>query len=164
LYGSIYLLPLYLAQIQNYNALQIGEVIMWMGVPQLFLIPLVPVDEVRLAKMAVRTGFRPVRLREFFIGRAEPGLRRTAVQSDLRSRALGQPLIMVTISLIATAYILPQDAGSASSLFNILRTSAAPSASPCSPPCWMREPRPISIICASPSCRVTRRWPSAWHL
>lgn len=42
LYGSIYLLPLYLAQIQNYNALQIGEVIMWMGVPQLFLIPLVP--------------------------------------------------------------------------------------------------------------------------
>ena len=36
-------------------------------------------------------------------------------------RALGQPLIMVTISLIATAYIQPQDAGSASSLFNILR-------------------------------------------
>ena len=28
---------------------------------------------------------------------------------------------MVTISLIATSYILPQDAGSASSLFNILR-------------------------------------------
>src|SRR5690606_18333601 len=42
LYGSIYVLPLYLAQIQGYNALQIGEVIMWMGIPQLFLIPLVP--------------------------------------------------------------------------------------------------------------------------
>ena len=42
LYGSIYVLPLYLAQIQNYNALQIGEVIMWMGIPQLFLIPLIP--------------------------------------------------------------------------------------------------------------------------
>ncbi|MFX9532906.1 hypothetical protein ABTO68_20140, partial [Acinetobacter baumannii] len=36
-------------------------------------------------------------------------------------RALGQPMIMVTISLIATAYLQPQDAGSASSLFNILR-------------------------------------------
>ena len=35
LYGSIYVLPLYLAQIQGYNAMQIGEVIMWMGVPQL---------------------------------------------------------------------------------------------------------------------------------
>lgn len=42
MYGSIYLLPLYLAQVQGYNALQIGEVIMWMGIPQLFLIPLVP--------------------------------------------------------------------------------------------------------------------------
>ncbi len=30
-------------------------------------------------------------------------------------------MIMVTISLIATAYLQPQDAGSASSLFNILR-------------------------------------------
>lgn len=33
LYGSIYVLPLYLAQIQGYNAMQIGEVIMWMGIP-----------------------------------------------------------------------------------------------------------------------------------
>lgn len=31
LYGSVYILPLYLAQIQHYNAMQIGEVIMWGG-------------------------------------------------------------------------------------------------------------------------------------
>src|SRR5690606_21612654 len=42
LYGSIYLLPLYLSQIHGYNAMQIGEVIMWAGIPQLFIIPLVP--------------------------------------------------------------------------------------------------------------------------
>ncbi len=36
-------------------------------------------------------------------------------------RAIGQPLIMVTISLITTAYILPQTAGAASGLFNIPR-------------------------------------------
>jgi DHA2 family multidrug resistance protein len=36
LYGSVYILPLYLTQIQGYNALQIGEVIMWLGLPQLF--------------------------------------------------------------------------------------------------------------------------------
>ncbi|MBD3562720.1 DHA2 family efflux MFS transporter permease subunit, partial [Planktothrix sp. FACHB-1355] len=39
LYGSIYILPLYLAQIQRYNAMQIGEVIMWGGMPQLFIVP-----------------------------------------------------------------------------------------------------------------------------
>ena len=41
LYGSIYILPLYLTQIQQYNALQIGEVLMWSGIPQLFIIPFI---------------------------------------------------------------------------------------------------------------------------
>ena len=83
LYGSIYLLPLYLAQIQNYNALQIGEVIMWMGVPQLFLIPLVPkLMKVVSPKWLCTIGLRPVRPGEFFFGRTEPGLCRAAVQPD----------------------------------------------------------------------------------
>ena len=42
LYGTVYLLPVYLAQIQGYNAMQIGEVVMWMGLPQLVIFPLVP--------------------------------------------------------------------------------------------------------------------------
>lgn len=33
---------MYLAQIQKYNALQIGEVLIWAGIPQLFIIPLIP--------------------------------------------------------------------------------------------------------------------------
>lgn len=40
---------------------------------------------------------------------------------DNQHVARGELLVMVTISLIATAYVLPEDAGSASSLFNILR-------------------------------------------
>ncbi|MBA3922457.1 MAG: DHA2 family efflux MFS transporter permease subunit, partial [Nostocaceae cyanobacterium] len=42
LYGSVYILPLYLAQIQGYNPLQIGEVVMWLGLPQLVIVPIVP--------------------------------------------------------------------------------------------------------------------------
>jgi DHA2 family multidrug resistance protein len=42
LYGTVYILPVYLAQIQGYNALQIGEVVMWLGLPQLAIFPLVP--------------------------------------------------------------------------------------------------------------------------
>lgn len=71
--------------------------------------------------MAVRAGFRPVRLREFSSGVLNPDFAGPQFNQIQIVRALGQPLIMVTISLIATAYILPQDAGSASSLFNILR-------------------------------------------
>src|SRR3989344_5502768 len=122
LYGSIYLLPLYLAQMQNYSALQIGEVIMWMGVPQLFLIPLVPkLMKVVSPKWLCTIGFGLFGLASFSSGVLNPDFAGPQFNQIQIIRALGQPLIMVTISLIATAYILPQDAGSASSLFNILR-------------------------------------------
>src|SRR6201991_341914 len=42
LYGSVFILPVYLPRIQGYNAEQIGMVLAWTGLPQLLLIPLVP--------------------------------------------------------------------------------------------------------------------------
>lgn len=42
LYGSVFIVPVYLARIQGYNAEQIGMVLAWTGLPQLVLIPLVP--------------------------------------------------------------------------------------------------------------------------
>jgi DHA2 family multidrug resistance protein len=39
MYGVMYVLPVYLAQIQGFNAGQIGRTIMWGGVPQLFMMP-----------------------------------------------------------------------------------------------------------------------------
>src|SRR6266446_1407916 len=42
LYGSVYVLPVYLSRIQGYNAEQIGMVMAWTGLPQLLLIPMVP--------------------------------------------------------------------------------------------------------------------------
>lgn len=122
LYGSIYLLPLYLAQIQNYNAMQIGEVIMWMGIPQLFLIPLVPkLMKIISPKWLCALGFGLFGFASYASGVLNLDFAGPQFNQIQLLRALGQPLIMVTISLIATAYILPQDAGSASSLFNILR-------------------------------------------
>jgi len=122
LYGSVYILPLYLAQIQRYNALQIGEVIMWAGIPQLFVVPCVPKlmqrFDVRLligigvslfavscfmnSSMTYETGLDQLRLSQFV-------------------RALGQPMIMVPLSSIATAGIEKEQAGSASGLFNMMR-------------------------------------------
>ncbi|WP_178106678.1 MDR family MFS transporter [Pseudomonas mangiferae] len=122
LYGSIYLLPLYLAQIQGYNALQIGEVIMWMGIPQLFLIPLVPqLMKVIPPRLLCALGFLLFGASSFASGVLDPDFAGPQFNHIQVIRAIGQPMVMVTISLIATAYIRPQDAGSASSLFNILR-------------------------------------------
>lgn len=122
LYGSIYVLPLYLAQIQNYNALQIGEVIMLMGVPQLFIIPLVPLlMKVISPKKLCAAGFALFSLASILSSFLNPDFAGPQFNEIQLLRALGQPMLMVTISLIATAYLTPADAGSASSLFNILR-------------------------------------------
>ena len=42
LYGVVFILPLYLGQMHGYDASQIGTVLIWLGLPQLLVIPLVP--------------------------------------------------------------------------------------------------------------------------
>ena len=95
---------------------------MWMGLPQLFLIPLVPLlMKVIPPKVLCALGFCLFGLASFGSGVLNPDFAGPQFDQIQIIRAVGQPMIMVTISLIATAYILPEDAGSASSLFNILR-------------------------------------------
>src|SRR5206468_4405718 len=58
LYGSVFILPVYLSRIQGYNAEQIGMVLAWTGLPQLLLIPLVPRLMQRFdARMIIAVGF-----------------------------------------------------------------------------------------------------------
>jgi DHA2 family multidrug resistance protein len=53
LYGFMYLLPVYLVQIQGYNAMQIGSTMMWVGLPQLVVMPFMPVLMKWIDKRAV---------------------------------------------------------------------------------------------------------------
>ncbi|BBD61502.1 EmrB/QacA family drug resistance transporter [Nostoc sp. HK-01] len=122
LYGSIYILPLYLAQIQQYNALQIGEVLIWAGIPQLFIIPFIPKLMQRIdVRFMVALGVTLFAISAFM----NAGLTNQTGLDQLRwsqlVRAMGQPLIMVPLTSIATAGLNPKDAGSASGLFNMMR-------------------------------------------
>jgi len=122
LYGSIYILPLYLAQIQQYNALQIGEVLIWAGIPQLFIIPFIPKLMQRIdVRFMVALGVALFAVSAFM----NAGLTNQTGLDQLRwsqlVRAMGQPLIMVPLTSIATGGLSPKDAGSASGLFNMMR-------------------------------------------
>src|SRR5262249_3598002 len=58
LYGSGFILPVYLARVQGCNAEEIGMVLAWTGLPQLLLIPLVPVAMKKLdARLVIVVGF-----------------------------------------------------------------------------------------------------------
>jgi MFS transporter, DHA2 family, multidrug resistance protein len=122
LYGSIYILPLYLAQIQKYNALQIGEVLIWAGIPQLFIIPLIPKLIKRIdVRLMVAIGVTLFSISAFM----NSGMTNETGLDQLRwsqfVRAMGQPLIMIPLTSIATAGLSPKEAGSASGLFNMMR-------------------------------------------
>ncbi|WGD53340.1 MDR family MFS transporter [Bradyrhizobium sp. CB1650] len=122
LFGSVYLLPGYLGQVQGYNAEQIGNVLAWTGLPQLLLIPLVP-------KLMQRFDTRYI---------ATVGLLLFAASSFMNImmsldyagdqffapnvvRAVGQALTLAPLSALSLGSVAPQDAAAASGISNMMR-------------------------------------------
>lgn len=122
LMGSIYVLPLYMTQIHNYNALEIGEVLMWMGLPQLFILPLVPRLVTRIdPRYLVSFGFLIFGVSCFMNANMSADYAGPQLILSLIVRALGQPFVMVPLSLVATASLTPEEVPSSSTLLNVLR-------------------------------------------
>jgi DHA2 family multidrug resistance protein len=122
LFGSVYILPQYLGQGQHYNAEQIGNVLAWTGLPQLMLIPLVPM-------LMKRFDVRYIACLGIAIFAASCFMN-TTLSFDSGGdqfflpnivRAIGQALVITPVSAVTTAGILPKDAGAASGLSNMMR-------------------------------------------
>jgi DHA2 family multidrug resistance protein len=122
LYGSVFILPVYLARVQGYNAEQIGMVLAWTGLPQLLLIPLVPRLMRRFdARLVIGTGFVLFAASNFMnIAMTADHAADQLLWPDI-VRAVGQALVFAPLSAIATAGIEKENAGSASALFNMTR-------------------------------------------
>lgn len=122
LYGSTFLLPLFLAQIAGYSALQIGTVIMWMGLPQIFMMPIVA----KFAKLydnriICSLGLLLFAISSFMNSAMDAGTMRDQLIVSQVFRALGQPMIILTLSNFATTKMELHNMSSASSLFNMSR-------------------------------------------
>jgi DHA2 family multidrug resistance protein len=122
LYGASFVLPLYLSQVQGYNAQQIGEVLAWTGIPQLLLIPLIPrLMKIVDARILIGVGFL------LFAGSNFMNVFLTTDYAGPQLfwpniiRAVGQAMIFTTLSVVASGGIEPENAGSASGLFNMTR-------------------------------------------
>ena len=122
LFGTVYILPQYLGQVQRYNAEQIGNVLAWTGLPQLLLIPLVPVLMKRFDARYI--GFLGISI--FAIS----CFMNVMLSADNAGdqfwvpnivRAIGQALVLTPITAITTAGIAAADAAAASGLTNMLR-------------------------------------------
>lgn len=122
LYGSSFLLPLYLSQMQGYNSQQIGEVLAWTGIPQLAIIPLVPLLMKRIdARILVGVGFALFAASNFMNVALSADVARDQLFWPNIVRALGQAVLLTPLTAIATAEVAAADAGSASGLYNMTR-------------------------------------------
>ncbi|MCK1385402.1 MDR family MFS transporter [Bradyrhizobium sp. 21] len=122
LYGSVFILPQYLARIQGYNAEQIGMVLAWTGLPQLLLIPLVPRLMQRFdARIIIGVGFVLFAASNFMNITMTSNYAADQLLWPNVVRAIGQALVMAPLSAVATSGIEPENAGSASGLFNMMR-------------------------------------------
>jgi DHA2 family multidrug resistance protein len=122
LYGSVFILPVYLSRMQGYNAEQIGMVLAWTGLPQLILIPLVPLLMKRFdARLVIGVGFALFAGSNFMNIFITPDYATDQLFWPNIVRAIGQALVFAPLSAVATAGIEPENAGSASGLFNMMR-------------------------------------------
>jgi DHA2 family multidrug resistance protein len=122
MFGWIYLVPQYLSRMQGYSSQQIGGVMVWLGLPQLLLIPFIPKVMRRVdARLLVIVGFA------LFSGGS---LLAMALSDDFSGpeflgsslvRAVAQAMTMAPLMAIAIDGIEPEFAGSASALFNAMR-------------------------------------------
>lgn len=122
LYGGVYALSVYLGQVQGYGAMAIGEVLMWVGVPQIFLMPAVPFLMRRIdSRYLVAFGLGVFAWSVWM----NTGMNSDYAGPELRwaliLRAIGQPLFLIPLSAMGMSVIRPQESAQASALFNMFR-------------------------------------------
>src|SRR6185312_5920042 len=122
LYGSVFLLPQYLGQAQGYNSEQIGAVMAWTGLPQLLIIPLVPVlmgrFDVRIIVVLGLSVFGGSFLLNMHMSSNYAG---DQFWVPNMIRAAGQALVMGPMTGIAMVGIAQIETAGASGIFNMLR-------------------------------------------
>lgn len=122
LYGSTFVLPLFLARIAGYNSLQIGEVIMWMGLPQIFMMPIAAKYAKRIDnRILCSIGLLLFSISCFLNSTMDASTARDQLIVSQVFRALGQPLIVLTLSNFAIHRVELPNLSSASSLYNMSR-------------------------------------------
>jgi DHA2 family multidrug resistance protein len=122
LYGTVYLLPFYLSITQGYSAWQIGQVMIWAGLPQLLITPLVPLLMKRFdPRWMLIYGLIMFGCSCLLNAFMTHDYAANELTLSMIVRAFGQPFVMIPLSAIATNGIEKEQAGSASGLFNMMR-------------------------------------------
>lgn len=123
LFGSVYVLPTYLGEVQGYDAQQIGTVLAWVGLPQLLIIPFVPLMMKHVdARLLVCVGLAIFALSCFMNTHLSLDDGGAQLMTTNIVRALGQAIVLSPLASITMMGMPPALSGQASGLFNMMRS------------------------------------------
>jgi DHA2 family multidrug resistance protein len=121
-YGCVFILPLYLVRVRDYNAAQIGQVLLWTALPQFVILPFLPLLLRKCdPRWLVALGFALF---------AASNLMTVALTTEVGDaelllpdivRAISQALVLTPLGVLAVDGIAAPDVPSASSLLTIMR-------------------------------------------
>lgn len=122
LYGTVFIVPEYLSSVQGYSAGEIGNTLVWVGIPQLFILPFVPkLLKVVDIRFVIGVGAFFFATSCFMNAFLDPDYAGPQFVIANIVRSLGQPLMLVPLLSLATSDIPAKESGSASALFNMMR-------------------------------------------
>lgn len=121
-FGLVFLVPNYLSQLQDFSARDVGVALIAYGLVQLLLAPLMPrLMRWTSAKFMVASGFLIMALGCWMGASLTADSADNVIIPSTVVRGIGQPFIMVALSVLAVAGLDKREAGSASAVFSMLR-------------------------------------------
>ena len=122
MYGWVYIVPVYLARVQGYDAEQIGSVMIWIGLPQLALLPLLPrVMKLVDPRYLIVGGYLLFIVGSLLASPLSPDFAGPQFVYSSLVRAVAQAMVMMPLAAMAVAGIEREYASSAAALFNMVR-------------------------------------------
>jgi DHA2 family multidrug resistance protein len=122
LYGSVYLIPLFLGRVRGYNSLQIGETMFITGLVMFFCSPIVG----RLARqvdlrLMMAGGFLLMAISVFLTARLTAQSSFAELALPLSLRGAGTMMAMIPVNQVALGTLAPAMLKNASGLYNLMR-------------------------------------------
>jgi DHA2 family multidrug resistance protein len=122
IYAPNYISPLYMASILNFDALETGKALMWLGFPQLLVMPIVPALMKKVdARILLGFGYVILSLSLYMNAGLTLDFGGTQFAWCLVVRALAIPFLITPSQAITFDGIPPESIGNASGLSNMLR-------------------------------------------
>jgi len=121
-FGALYVMPIYLDSVQHYTPYQVGLTLMWVGFGSVIVMPFLPLIQSRVdSRVIVAVGCAVYAVSNFINSHLSPASGTPQLMLPEFIQGIGQSLITIPLSALATTGISGEQLSDASALFNQVR-------------------------------------------